>query len=230
MKNTINILYNIILPKYIKVLCKTVKFYFFNRGKNILIGYYTLENLNLAKTKENLLLWNWVDLGNFNYLTWKISIWKYTYLNSPWVRLSSSEENPIKIGNYSSIAWGVNIISANFHNSIKLTTSDYLWKFRKYAGDSGWIVTIGNDVWIWCNSIILPWVTIWNWCIIWAWSVVTRSTPPYTILVWNPARVIKKRFDDNIILKIEESKWWEKEISDISQEEFNLTNFITWKK
>lgn len=51
-------------------------------------------------------------------------------------------------------------------------------------------VTIGNDVFIGANSIVLPNVTIGNKVIIGAGSVVTHSIPDNSVAVGNPAKVI----------------------------------------
>lgn len=54
-------------------------------------------------------------------------------------------------------------------------------------------VTIGNDVWIGRRAMIMPGVTIGDGCIIAAGAVVTRSTPPYTMVAGVPAKVVKNR-------------------------------------
>lgn len=52
-------------------------------------------------------------------------------------------------------------------------------------------VIIWDEVWIWGNVTILPWVSIPNGCIIWAWSVVTKSIEKeYSIVWWIPAKLI----------------------------------------
>lgn len=77
-------------------------------------------------------------------------------------------------------------------------------------------IEIGNDVWIGQHVIILPSVQkIGDGAIIGAHSVVTKSIPPYSIVVGNPARVIKFRFSNDIIAKLLDEKWWEKEINQI---------------
>lgn len=54
-------------------------------------------------------------------------------------------------------------------------------------------ITLGDDVWIGANSVILPGVTIGRGAVIGAGAVVTKDIPEYAIAVGNPARVIKYR-------------------------------------
>ena len=74
---------------------------------------------------------------------------------------------------------------------------------------------------IWKNAIILKWVCIWTWAIIWAWSIVSKDIPPYAIAVWNPAKVIKYRFDDKTIKKLLESERWNRDVEKIKKN-YNL--------
>lgn len=74
---------------------------------------------------------------------------------------------------------------------------------------------IGNDVWIGQNSIILPGVHIGDGAIIGANSVVGSDVEPYTIVVGNPAKVLRKRFDDDLIALLLRFKWWDKSIEEI---------------
>lgn len=69
-------------------------------------------------------------------------------------------------------------------------------------------VTIGNDVWIGCHSIIKPNVCIGDGAIIGANSVVTKNVPPYAIVAGVPAKIIKYRFSEDIITKLLSLKWW----------------------
>ena len=52
-------------------------------------------------------------------------------------------------------------------------------------------VTIGNDVWVGCNSVVLRGVALGECCIVGAGSVVTKSVPPFAMAAGNPARVIR---------------------------------------
>lgn len=74
---------------------------------------------------------------------------------------------------------------------------------------------IGNDVWIGQNATILPGVHIGDGAVIGANSVVGSDVAPYTIEAGNPAKVLRKRFDDEMIELLLEFKWWDKSIEEI---------------
>lgn len=83
---------------------------------------------------------------------------------------------------------------------------------------------IGNDVWIGQNATILPGIQIGDGAIIGANSVVGSNVAPYTIVVGNPARMVKKRFDDELITLLLRLKWWDKSIDTINSLIPILTN------
>lgn len=69
---------------------------------------------------------------------------------------------------------------------------------------------VGHGCWIGANAIILSGChKIGNGAVVGAGAVVTKDVPPYSVVVGNPARVIKFRFDEESIKMIEESKWYE---------------------
>ena len=70
-------------------------------------------------------------------------------------------------------------------------------------------VTIGNDVWIGHNAIIMPDVNIGNGAVVGAGAVVTRNVEPYSVVAGVPARKVKMRFPDDLVVKIEQTKWWD---------------------
>lgn len=82
---------------------------------------------------------------------------------------------------------------------------------------------IGNDVWIGQNSTIMPGVHIGDGAIIGANSLVSKEVEPYTIVAGNPIRVIRMRFDDELIDLLERFKWWDKSIEEIN----NLIPILT---
>lgn len=116
----------------------------------------------------------------------------------------------LKIGAFTSIASGVQILLGGEHR-IDWVTTYMSWKkgekisgHPKTKGD----VIIGSDVWIGTEAIILSGVTIGDGAVIGARSVVTKDVPPYAIVAGNPSRIIKKRFDDQTIKRLLDVKWW----------------------
>jgi acetyltransferase-like isoleucine patch superfamily enzyme len=73
-------------------------------------------------------------------------------------------------------------------------------------------VSIGNDVWIGANSILLAGVVVGNGSVIGAGSVVTKQVPPYSIVAGNPAKVIRSRFELTIADRLESLAWWNLDI------------------
>lgn len=92
----------------------------------------------------------------------------------------------VTIGRDCLIAMETKIISANHDIPSR---SDKINKFLDIREP----VTIGNDVWLGANVIVLAGVTIADGCVVGAGSVVTRNLEAYSIAVGNPARVIRKR-------------------------------------
>lgn len=70
------------------------------------------------------------------------------------------------------------------------------------------ISSIGHDTWIGHGAIIMPEVKIGNGAIIGSAAVVTKDVEPYSIVVGNPARKIKYRFNKDTIEKLQKIRWW----------------------
>lgn len=86
-------------------------------------------------------------------------------------------------------------------------------------------LTIGNDVWMGHNAIIMPHVrVIGDGAVIGAGAVVNKDVPPYAVVVGNPARVVRYRFPQDIIDQLLESKWWEKPIEELHDRISEFTN------
>ena len=81
-----------------------------------------------------------------------------------------------------------------------------------FKGDT----VIGNDVWIGQNAVILPGVHIGDGAIIGANSIVGSDVDPYTIVVGNPAKPLRKRFDEELIGLLLKFKWWDKSVEEIN--------------
>lgn len=81
-------------------------------------------------------------------------------------------------------------------------------------------VVIGNDVWIGIRCIIMDGVSIGDGAVVAAGSVVTKDVAPYAIVGGVPAKVIRFRFNDSVIEKLLQLKWW-----DYTDDQ--ITDFIT---
>jgi len=122
------------------------------------------------------------------------------------------------IGKFCSIACGAKFIfnSAN-HTQKSLSTYPFPiffeeWNLDKANVASAWDnkgdIIIGNDVWIGYEAVILSGVHIGDGAIIGTRAVVTKDVPPYSVVGGIPAKEIKKRFDENTIMKLQKNQWW----------------------
>jgi len=124
------------------------------------------------------------------------------------------------IGNFCSISWNVSIGGQN--HSIESVTCHSLSNFIRWYGKSNFDIethdnsyggesacTLGNDVWVGANAIILRDVTIGDGAVIGAGAVVTRDVEPYTIVAGVPTKPIRKRFDDETIAALLDVQWWD---------------------
>lgn len=68
--------------------------------------------------------------------------------------------------------------------------------------------TVGNDVWIGMDATIMPGVTIGDGAIIAAKSVVVSDVRPYAVVGGNPAREVRRRFDDTTVKRLLAVAWW----------------------
>ncbi len=89
-----------------------------------------------------------------------------------------------------------------------------VWEFMgKSQGESKikrkGTVIIQNDVWVGHGATIMSGVTLHNGCIVAANAVVTKDVPPYAIVGGNPARIIKYRFDEEIIDGLQKIACWD---------------------
>jgi virginiamycin A acetyltransferase len=117
------------------------------------------------------------------------------------------------IGRYCSFAPTAHIYRRN-HGVEFLGLTAYFYNRSLGVVDNDTIsyrpLEVMDDVWLGHNSVILPSVSkIGRGSVIGAGSVVSRDVEPYSIVVGNAAKPIRKRFSDEIIDKIERSKWWE---------------------
>lgn len=132
----------------------------------------------------------------------------------------------VEMGSFCSIA-GESVIGMANHTMKYLSTSPLFtekhnatrttWSDADYVTSAYKKISIGNDVWIGSRVLVLGGVNIGNGAVIGAGAVVTKDVPPYAIVAGVPARIINYRFNDSLIERLEQIKWWEKSDNDLKR-------------
>jgi len=151
-------------------------------------------------------------------------------LNSTIQRFSYVGRNSViqntRIGSFCSIANDV-YIGLGTHPTELFSTSPLFYRVRNtfkrkvveqdYAFPEYQTIEIGNDVWVGARAIVLDGVKVGNGSIIAANAVVTKDVPPYAIVGGVPAKIIKYRFPDDKIARLQQCQWWSWPLDEIRQ-------------
>lgn len=169
---------------------------------------YIHENCNILNSE----LGQFTEVGMYNYFE-NVKLGDYSY---------SGEfcffQN-VEIGKFSNIAAMVRIGPTD-HPMERPSLHHFTYRRKMYGFDVEddeaffrWRKQqknhIGNDTWIGHGAIIMPGVTIGNGAVVGSGAVVTKDVEPYTIVVGVPAKLVRKRFDEETIQKLEEIRWWD---------------------
>ena len=127
------------------------------------------------------------------------------------------------IGKFCQIAAGVEFVMNGANHQMNAVSTFPFYTLEGWNMDAPALAdlplkgdtVIGNDVWIGQNAVILPGVHIGDGAIIGANSVVGSNVAPYTIVIGNPAKEIRKRFDNELIELMLKFKWWDKSVEEI---------------
>ena len=140
----------------------------------------------------------------------KVTMGRYSYIGSG-TRITDTV-----IGGFCSIGARCGI-GGGVHPTDMVSTSPVFLKGHNILGkhfaeipyEPSKTVTIGNDVWIGEGVFIVSGVKIGDGAIIGAHAVVTSDVDPYTVVAGVPAKTIRKRFDNEVVVKLQEIKWWD---------------------
>lgn len=166
---------------------KTFKWFFTNKRKY----KWKIKNPHNQTLLGNKFDQSKVTVGNSSY--GHLTVYAYGH-----------PDEKLVIGSYVSIAEGVTFILGGNHSYEGFSTYPFNVEVlgHKYEGNCKGPIIVKDDVWIGINSIILSGVTIGQGAIIAAGSIVTKDVPPYAIIGGNPAKVIKYRFEQEVIDEI----------------------------
>ena len=176
----------------------------------------------------------------------QIIVGDYTYYDDP-EDIYSFEKNVLYlfdfmqdkliIGKFCQIATGVKFIMNGANHAMDgISTYPFklmgkAWKGASMNAISKGDTIIGNDVWIGNSATIMQGVKVGHGAIIGTNSLVTKDIEPYTIVGGNPARVIRKRFDEEAIELLLRAAWWDWTIEKITDnlESFSMGNIEALK-
>lgn len=124
-----------------------------------------------------------------------------------------------KIGRFCSIASDVSVITGT-HPTNFVSTSPAFFSLRKQNGKT-YVnrqmfkeilprTIIGNDVWLGTDVKIMSGVVIGDGAVVGARALVVKNIPPYAIVGGIPAKIIRYRFNENVIKALLHSQWWNK--------------------
>lgn len=157
----------------------------------------------------------------------------YTY-GKPIILFDDQETN-LEIGKFCSIANNVNIFLGGNHRMDWVTTYPFnilnedfpaSVNIEGHPSTKGDVI-IGNDVWIGNNVTIMSGVKIGDGAVIGTGAVITKNIESYEVWAGNPAKLIKKRFSEEVIQKLLDMKWWNWEIEKINENVVDLCSVVT---
>lgn len=162
------------------------------KAPNVQIGDYTYYDDSTAPTdfEKNNILFNYPEFGE------KLIIGKFCQIASGTKFIMGPANHRL----CSVTTYPFNVFGGAFTEN----TPDHVSQLP-HKGDT----VVGNDVWFGRESVIMPGVKIGDGAIIAAYSVVVKDVEPYTLVGGNPARFIKKRFNDELTELLLKLKWWD---------------------
>ncbi len=154
---------------------------------------------------------NFTEMGSRMYDFNRVSVGNGTYGTINVIQFDNDSSGNLKIGHYCSIAPEVSFVIDGEHNYKSVSTYPFKQRYLggKDTSETKGDILIGDDVWIGYRATILSGVKIGQGAVIAAGAVVVSDVAPYTIVGGVPAKVIRKRFTDDVIeqlIKLDYSK------------------------
>ncbi|MFK5980788.1 MAG: CatB-related O-acetyltransferase, partial [Rhizobiaceae bacterium] len=154
-----------------------------------------------------------IEIGAFTYYHDANLPNDYAACLAPYLFPGAPEQ--LKIGKFCQIAQGVQIITATANHPMEgISTYPFAIfdqsRLASYRGTlpRGKDTIIGNDCWIGREAMLMPGAKLGNGVIVGARSVVNGTIPDYAIVAGNPAKIIRMRFSDDQIARLNQICWW----------------------
>ena len=161
------------------------------------------------------------------------SVGRFTYGFENLTVRQWNEGAALKIGAFCSLANSINIFLGGNHRTDWITTFPFGHIYQDKLGGSDILghpstkgdVVIGNDVWIGFGVTIMSGIHIGDGAVVAANACVVSDVAPYHIVGGNPAKSIKRRFEDDIVEILLQLKWWDLPLENIK----NITKILSSK-
>lgn len=144
-----------------------------------------------------------------------------SYAQPQVVVFEGDDETRLLVGRYCGVASTATFLLGGDHPTDRVTTFPFRLRWRlPGAGQDGFPASKGDIVvedgaWIAHGALILSGVHIGRGAVVAAGAVVTKDVPPYWIVAGNPAVPVRQRVDDDTVVAIEASRWWERDRDEI---------------
>jgi acetyltransferase-like isoleucine patch superfamily enzyme len=161
------------------------------------IGMYSTVNRSKVGSYSNLGVSSYIsdtEVGRYSLIGSRVSIGGFGH--------------PLDYLSVGAFQWGQSL--ENWGYSSELSN-----KFDTNLRPETMSTRIGSDCWIGDNAVVIAGTQIGNGAVIGAGSVVTKNVPSYAIVAGNPARIIRFRFDEELIKNLEKNKWWNRELEEL---------------
>lgn len=149
----------------------------------------------------------------------------------------------LEVGSFCSLASGLYITTTNYsHPTDYPSTFNFRSNERIVSENMGFDISfaptkevkngvvIGNDVWVGRDVTIMNGVTLGDGCVVGTKALVTENCEPYGIYGGVPAKLIRFRFQENMVSQLLKLKWWQWPYERISRNKhFFNTNLTSYK-
>jgi virginiamycin A acetyltransferase len=187
---------------------------------------YPIEGVTRTVYLKNIITNPQIIVGDYTYYDDPENVYNF---EKNVLYLFEFMQDKLIIGKFCQIATGVRFIMNGSNHAMDGIST---YPFKVFGGEwsraslnvkSKGDTVIGNDVWIGNSATIMQGIKVGDGAIIGTNSLVTKDVEPYTVVGGNPAKEIRKRFNDEIIRFLLKLKWWDWNSEKIT----NYLDFIT---